>query len=320
MDKEATALHIPEQLIPVPASISPQGQAWLAAAAQRRNSGGGNDIQAGADAALLFLRPMAAGFQGSMETIALSSGAKLYRATPEGRSGRLAEVAYFDVHGGGFVAGGGEMCQLIAKLRAMDYGAEVYAVDYRLAPQHPFPAALDDCIEAYRMILEQRPASTMVVGGASAGGNLAAALMLRARDEGLGLPLALLLQTPAMDMTYAGDSHRTNLYLDVNIGGALDGPDSYAADSDPSNPYLSPLFGDFSKGWPPTLLTTGTRDLLLSDTVRMHRALRRAGVQAELHVSEASPHGGFMGANAPEDAEIMAECRRFVRQAWGLEA
>ena len=320
MDKEATALHIPEQLIPVPASISPQGQAWLAAAAQRRNSGGGNDIQAGADAALLFLRPMAAGFQGSMETIALSSGAKLYRATPEGRSGRLAEVAYFDVHGGGFVAGGGEMCQLIAKLRAMDYGAEVYAVDYRLAPQHPFPAALDDCIEAYRMILEQRPASTMVVGGASAGGNLAAALMLRARDEGLGLPLALLLQTPAMDMTYAGDSHRTNLHLDVNIGGVTEGPDSYAADNDPSNPYLSPLFGDFSKGWPPSLLTTGTRDLLLSDTVRMHRALRRAGVQAELHVVEASPHGGFMGANAPEDAEIMAECRRFVRQAWGLEA
>jgi monoterpene epsilon-lactone hydrolase len=320
MDKEVTALHIPEQLIPAPASISPQGQAWLTAAAQRRNSGGGNDVQAGADAALLFLRPMAAGFQGSMETIDLSSGAKLYRATPDGRSGRLAEVAYFDVHGGGFVAGGGEMCQLIAKLRAMDYGAEVYAVDYRLAPQHPFPAALDDCIEAYRKILEQRAASTLVAGGASAGGNLAAALMLRARAEGLGLPLALLLQTPALDMTYAGDSHRTNLYLDVNIGGALDGPDSYAADNDPSNPYLSPLFGDFSKGWSPTLLTTGTRDLLLSDTVRMHRALRKAGIQAELHVSEASPHGGFMGANAPEDAEIMAECRRFVRQAWGLEA
>ena len=319
MDEEATALHIPEQLIPVPGSISPQGQAWLAAAAQRRNSGAsGNDIQAGADAALLFLRPMAAAFQGSIETIDLSSGARLHRVNPDGRSGRLAEVAYFDVHGGGFVAGGGEMCELIAKLRAMDYGAEVYAVDYRLAPQHPFPAALDDCIEAYRRILEQRAASTLVVGGASAGGNLAAALILRARDEGLGLPLALLLQTPALDMTYAGDSHRTNLYLDVNIGGASEGPDSYAADNDPSNPYLSPLFGDFSKGWPPTLLTTGTRDLLLSDTVRMHRALRRAGVQAELHVSEASPHGGFMGANAPEDAEIMAECRRFVRQAWGV--
>jgi acetyl esterase/lipase len=149
MDKEMTALRIPEQLVSPPASISPQGQAWLAAAAQRQASMGGVEtIQAGAEGALQFLRPMAAKFQGSTETIDLSSGAKLYRVLPQGRTGRLAEVAYFDIHGGGFVSGGGEMCQLLAKLRAMDYGAEVYAVDYRLAPEHPFPAALDDCIEA----------------------------------------------------------------------------------------------------------------------------------------------------------------------------
>ena len=319
MDKEATALHIPEQMIPVPTSISPQGQAWLAAAAQRVNGGGGSaTIQAGAEAALQFLRPMAEAYRGSMEAIELSSGAKLYRATPVGRSGRLAEVAYFDIHGGGFVSGGGEMCQILAKLRAMDFGAEVFAVDYRLAPQHPFPAALDDVLEAYRLVLGQCPASNLVVAGASAGGNIAAALMLRARDEGLDLPLALLLPTPVTDMTHSGDSYQTNRYLDVTIGDAGDGPAFYASHSDRTNPYLSPLFGDFSKGWPPTLLTTGTRDLLLSDTVRMHRALRRAGVQAELHVAEASPHGGFMGANAPEDAEILAECRRFVREAWGV--
>lgn len=127
------------------------------------------------------------------------------------------------------------------------------------------------------------------------------------------------MQTPATDLTGSGDSYRTNRYLDVTIGGGTGGPDAYAGDSDRSHPYLSPLFGDFSKGWPPTLLTTGTRDLLLSDTVRMHRALRRAGIRADLHVAEASPHGGFMGANAPEDAEIMAECRAFVRSAWGVE-
>lgn len=324
MDNDDTALRIPEQSIPVPRSVSPQGQAWLAAAAQRQaaqrgDRDGVDQIQSGAEAALQFLRPMAQGFKGSVDTIDLSSGAKLYRVTPEGRSGRLAEVAYFDVHGGGFVTGGGEMCLLLAKLRAMDYGAEVYSVDYRLAPEHPFPAAVDDCIEAYRRMLEQRSASTVVVGGSSAGANIAAGSLLRARDEGLDLPLALLLQTPLVDMTYSGDSFRTNRYLDVTIGGASAGPDFYAGDSNPLNPYLSPLFGDFSKGWPPTLLTTGTRDLLLSDTVRMHRALRKAGIRAELHVSEASPHGGFMGANAPEEAEIMAECRRFVREAWGLE-
>jgi acetyl esterase/lipase len=129
------------------------------------------------------------------------------------------------------------------------------------------------------------------------------------------------MMTPGLDMTRGGDTYRTNRFLDVNLyGGAEDGPRLYAGSSDPTHPYLSPIFGDFAKGWPRTILTSGTRDLLLSDTVRMHRALRRAGVEAELHVSEASPHGGFMGANAPEDMEIVAECRRFARSAWGIRS
>jgi acetyl esterase/lipase len=143
--------------------------------------------------------------------------------------------------------------------------------------------------------------------------------MLRARDAGLPLPAGLLLQTPALDMSCAGDSYRTNRFLDVNLYGGGDGVSAmYAGDNDPRTPYVSPLYGDLSKGWPPTILTTGTRDLLLSDTVQMHRALRRAGVAAELHVSEAGPHGGFMGSGAPEDVEIIAECRRFMREAWGI--
>jgi acetyl esterase/lipase len=224
-----------------------------------------------------------------------------------------------DIHGGGFTSGGGEMCELLAKIRASDYGAEVYTVDYRLVPEHPFPAGLDDCVAAYREILKHYDAGNLVLAGASAGGNLAAALVLRARNEGLPLPAALLLQTPGLDMTQSGDSYQTNRLLDVNLyGGGGEGPSLYAAGIDATHPYASPLFGDFTKGWPPTLLTTGTRDLLLSDTVRMHRALRRAGVRAELHVAEASPHGGFMGANAPEDAEVIAECRRFVYSAWGV--
>jgi len=321
------ALRVPAQTIPVPSSISAQGQAYLAAAARRLSAQGQSstasdaapDQSVQAAAAVQFLRPLAARFQGAVETIALPSGATLYRMTPGGRAGRLSEVAYVDIHGGGFTSGGGEMCELLAKLRASDYGAEVFAVDYRLLPEHPFPAALDDCIAAYREILKRRAATNLVLGGASAGGNLAAALLLRARDEGLPLPAALLLLTPGLDMTQSGDSYATNRFLDVNLyGGAADGLSHYAGAASLTHPYVSPLFGDFTKGWPPTILTTGTRDLLLSDTVRMHRALRRAGVQAELHVSEASPHGGFMGANAPEDAETILECRRFIYSAWGI--
>jgi acetyl esterase/lipase len=321
-------LRLAAREIPVPKSISPQGQAYLAHAAQRlsaQESTGHHGDPAGEQlareaAAVQFLRPMATRFNGAVETIALLSGAKLHRMTPEGRSGRLREVAYVDIHGGGFTGGGGEMCELLARIRASDYGAEVYAIDYRLLP-HPFPCALDDCVAAYREILKQHDASRLVLGGASAGGNLAAALLLRARDEGLPLPAALVLLTPGLDMTQSGDTYQTNRFLDVNLyGGGGEGPLRYAAGTDPKHPYVSPLFGDFTQGWPPTLLTSGTRDLLLSDTVRMHRALRRAGVQADLHVAEASPHGGFMGANAPEDAEVIAECRRFIYTAWGIES
>lgn len=323
---EATGgLRVPEQVIPTPQSVSPAAQTYLAAAAERvaaltagDGPGQGAGQAAAAEAAVQFLRPLAARFDGEFETFDLPLGAKLYRATPKALRAGLADAAYFDIHGGGFTSGGGEMCQLLAQIRASDHGVQVFAIDYRLAPRHPYPAALDDCMAAYREVLARCDVSRLIVGGASAGGNLAAALMLRARDEGLPLPIALLLQTPGLDLSQSGDSYRTNRYLDVNLyGGGGDGPAAYAGATDPRTPYLSPLFGDFAKGWPPTILTTGTRDLLLSDTVQMHRALRRAGVAAELHVTEAGPHGGFMGAGAPEDAEILAECRRFMDTAWG---
>ena len=85
---------------------------------------------------------------------------------------------------------------------------------------------------------------------------------------------------------------------------------------DLTHPYLSPLFADFTKGFPPTLLTSGTRDFFLSNTVRFHRALRRAGIEAELHILEAGGHGGFLG-QAPEDAAIQREIQGFMRRHWG---
>jgi acetyl esterase/lipase len=323
MPDDETALHLPAQTIPVPKSISPEGQAFLAAAgkriaAQSKSDGDkGNDTASQAAAVVAYLRPAADRFKGEFATIELPGGAKLYRVTPAGRHGRRAEVAYLDIHGGGFVAGGGEMCQLLARLRAMDYGVEILSVDYGLLPQHPYPAPLDDCLAAYREALKSYKPASLAVGGASAGGNLAAALLLRARDEGLPLPASLTLQTPALDMTRSGDTYQTNRYLDVTLYGWGDAGPGYGAGRDLKDPYISPLFGSFSAGWPPTILTTGTRDLLLSDTVRMHRALRRAGLKADLFVTEAGPHGGFMG-QAPEDTEVLAECRRFMYAALGL--
>lgn len=321
MANELTALNVPAFTLPVPTSISPQAQAFLSAAAQRIAAGPPpTDQLEASQRALQMLRPRAAAFKGTTETIDLGNGALLYRIVPEGRSGRRSEVAYFDIHGGGFTHGGGEMCRVLAMLRAQDYGVEIWSVDYRLAPQHVYPAALDDCMAAWREVLKHRKPQDIVAAGSSAGGNLVAAMLLRAHDEGLPLPAGLLMLTPAVDMTGAGDTRISNRYHDVNLyGGGGDGPDSYAGSADKTHPYLSPVNGTFAKAWPPTLLSSGTRDLLLSDTVRMHRALRKAGVRAELHVTEAGGHGGFMGS-APEDLDLMAECRRFCDEAWGIAA
>ena len=319
---ELVGLVQPQRTIPVPQSVSPQAQAFLSQAGKRiaamNASGGKRTLQGDADAALKLLRPRAEGFKGTFETIDLPHGAKLYRAIPEGREGRRSEVAYFDIHGGGFVAGGGEMCRILAMLRALDYGVAIYSVDYRLAPEHQFPAALDDTVAAYDSVLDRVSADDLVVAGSSAGGNLAAALMLHAQDNNRPLPAGLVLMTPGLDMTGAGDTRETNKYLDVNhYGGASGGPSAYGGDADPTNPLLSPIFGTIGENWPRTFLSSGTRDFLLSDTVRMHRMIRKAGIEADLYVTEAGPHGGFM-ATAPEDWDLMAEARRFCDACWAI--
>jgi epsilon-lactone hydrolase len=320
MSDETGALRLPEQVIPIPDSLSPQAQGFLRGMAARvsEHHSMPDPVTDGAALAVQMLGPAAAAFAGEFETLELGSGAVLYRAVPRGLTGPATEVAYFDIHGGGFIAGGGELCRLLAKIRAVEYGAQVFSVDYRLAPAHPYPAALDDTVAAYLAVLEQVDPAKLVVAGSSAGGNLAAALMLRAHHEGLPLPAGLVLATPATDMTGCGDSRMTNRLLDLSLAGdAGKGPEDYLGSTDPRDPYVSPLFGEIATDWPPTLLTTGTRDLLLSDTVMMHRKLREAGVEADLLVTEGGMHVGFMGS-APEDQFIMGEARKFVRRTWGL--
>jgi acetyl esterase/lipase len=238
----------------------------------------------------------------------------VYVLTPEGVRDDDPRV-YLDIHGGAWVLGGGDLCKMTAATSALQVGARVWTPDYRMPPDHPFPTPLDDCMTTYRVLLSERRPEDIVVGGASAGGNLAAALVLRAKDEGLPLPAALVINTGAFDLTGSSDSWCTNEGLDNVLSSSASAcPDLYAGDHDMHEPYISPLFGDL-RGFPPTILLTGTRDMLLSDNVRMHRALRAAGVQAELHVWEAAGHGGFMGM-APEDADRFAEMRRFVDEHW----
>lgn len=238
-----------------------------------------------------------------------ASGARIFDITLPGLPDDSRGVI-LDMHGGGLIMCGGELCRMMGIGLAARVRRRVWSVDYRMPPDHPYPAALDDCVAAYRALLEERSPKEIVISGGSAGGNLAAALILRARDEGLPLPAGAILSTPEIDLTESGDSFQINLGVDPGLRPLMPVNLLYANGHDLRHPYLSPLFGDFTKGFPPTLLTTGTRDLYLSNTVRMHRALRAADVPAELHVIEAGPHTGFPGT--PEGEQIDREVRRFI--------
>ena len=242
-----------------------------------------------------------------------ANGGRVFDIVPPGLATDSRGVI-LDMHGGGLIMCGGELCRMMGIGLAARLQRRIWAVDYRMPPDHPYPAALDDCVAAYRALLAERSPEEIVIHGGSAGGNLAAALILRARDEGLPLPAGAILNTPEIDLTESGDSFQTNLGIDPGLRPLMPVNLLYANGHDLTHPYLSPLFGDFTKGFPPTLLTTGTRDLYLSNTVRMHRALRAADVSAELHVTEAGPHTGFPGT--PEGEQIDREVRRFVKAVW----
>src|SRR5205823_5311022 len=212
-----------------------------------------------------------------------ANGVRVFTITPRCTAPERRGVI-LDIHGGALILGGGEACRAVGTGVADRLQSRVWSVDYRMPPDHPYPAPLDDCLAAYRALLGEHGPEEIIVYGMSAGGNLAAALILRARDEGLPVPAGAILVSPEVDLTESGDSFRTNLNVDTVPGSLMPVNLLYAAEHDLRHPYLSPLFGDFGKGFPPTILTTGTRDLFLSNTVRMHRALRAAGVPAELHV------------------------------------
>jgi acetyl esterase/lipase len=316
-------LHLARE-IPVPRSVSAEAQATMAAGcagvAARLESPpelpDPSDLEGWRARIAVMDELMVFAFQGRVDENALDvveldvGGVRVYEITPRDAPSGDGAPVLLDIHGGALVGGGGEACQLMSSISAQRTGLRTWSVDYRMPPDHPYPAPLDDCVTVYRALLERADAARIVVSGASAGGNLAAATMLRARDEGLPVPAGLVLLSPEIDLTESGDTFATNVGVDYVL---LDGLGAsialYAGDHDLTDPLLSPLFGDVT-GFPPTFLQSGTRDLFLSNTVRMHRHLRDAGVDAELHVWEAMPHGGFFGA--PEDAEIAAELRRFV--------
>lgn len=205
-------------------------------------------------------------------------------------------------HGGGFMLDSGSLTETIPIAGLT--GIPVVTVMYRMAPEHPFPAAVDDALAVYADALKHRPASAIAIYGSSAGACLTLQLLARIKAEGLPMPAAAGVFSGAADLTITGDCEA---YLPPIMGArsAAETLDEYCAGTDRTNPLLSPALGDLS-GLPPMLLMTSTRDQLLSHTLLADAALRRAGVDVDLRVYEGMAHAFWAWIECPETEVALA--------------
>lgn len=234
--------------------------------------------------ALAALAPLPAGTTGRLVRLGRVPAEKI---TPDKTAdNREAARALLYLHGGAFVAGSALSHRQITTRLALETGLPVHALEYRLAPEHPFPAALDDCIAAYQTLLEQTAdAAGIVLVGDSAGGNLVLSTLCRLRDEGIALPGAAVAISPSTDLTCASDSYETCREADFFLTRAGLEKDfaTYLAGASPLDPAASPLHHALH-GLPPLLIQVGSREVLLDDSRRFVDKLRAAGGAAELEI------------------------------------
>jgi acetyl esterase/lipase len=195
-------------------------------------------------------------------------------------------------HGGVYVLGSARAAAGLAAALGRHAGVRTTAVDYRLAPEHPYPAAIDDALAVYRALLDQTPGSQIALSGESSGGGLAIALLLKLKEAGLQLPASAVLFSPWVDLTLSGTSMATKASVDPSVlspeGLRLRVPD-YVGDSDPTNPLISPIFADLS-GLPPLLIQAGSYEILLDDAVRLAAQAAAHDVEVTLQVTPEVPH------------------------------
>jgi acetyl esterase/lipase len=311
-------LEVPARTLPVPETVSPELQrvigAPLSGIWNTRPKTDEEWKKLSAPSAGRGLRALRERFKVRSEPTTVN-GVQAYLVTPLDLPAENRDRLLVHIHGGCYVLNGGESGSREAIYMAGFGRFKVLSVDYRRPPEFKYPAALDDAVAVWKGALEMADPKNMAIFGTSAGGALTLSTVLRAKQEELALPAAIAPGTPMSDLTRTGDSFQSNHMVD-NVLVAADGlcdamARLYAGGHDLRDPMLSPVYGDMT-GFPPTLLTTGTRDLLLSNTVRVHRKLRQAGVVADLHVYEGQSHAHYMrDVNAPETKEAFKEIAKF---------
>jgi acetyl esterase/lipase len=317
----AAPLEVPAKKLSAPPDVSPQLQKIIGAPLRtnwdiRPKTGEEWKPVADAGAAVLIKN-----VPGMLERLKVKvekttiDGVRAFIVTPETIAAENRNRQLIHMHGGCYVLNPGEAGLPEAIFMAGFGHIKVISVEYRMPPEAYFPAALDDGINVYKAALKDMPAKNMAFFGTSAGGALVLEMVLKAKELGLPMPGAIASGTPMSDVTKVGDTFQTNAMVDnvlVSPDGFCDaGAIVYANGHDMKDPLLSPVYGDM-KGFPPTILTSGTRDLLLSNTVRVHRKLRQAGVEAALQVYEGMAHAHYIRDDtAPESREVFEEIAGF---------
>jgi monoterpene epsilon-lactone hydrolase len=317
-DTDGTA-HI-TRVVPMPATVSPEAQKWLkeiehespqpTTLVDRRARTERWQQSQSAEAKRLFpvnVQP---------QTIA---GVRTDIITPLITPAQNLKRVLINLHGGGFNSDSGSLIEGIP----ISYltKIKVVSVYYRLAPENPFPAAVDDGVAVYKELLKTYQSSSIGIFGTSAGGILTAEVTVKLKQLGLPLPGALGLFTMLSDFSHTSDSQQLFALNGFSGGLAPQDPnglhdEQYVGKTDPRDPVLSPLFADLH-GFPSSLLVTGTRDFLLSSTSIFHRALLHAGVDAQLLVFEAMPHAFWYHFEFPETREALDLMAKFFDEKWG---
>jgi monoterpene epsilon-lactone hydrolase len=317
-DPDGTA-HI-TRVIPMPVTISPEAQKWLASLtqkkfgtetlAERRTRTDEWRKQDSAEAKRLY--PV-----NVEETT--TAGVRTDIITPLSTPPENRDRVLINLHGGGFNSDSGSLIEGVPIAHLAE--TKVVSVYYRLAPENPFPAAVDDVVAVYKDLLKTYKPHSIGIFGTSAGAILTAEVTVRLKQLGLPLPGALGIFSGLADFSRPGDS--LQMYALDGLPGNLKprdpnqpGDAEYVGKTDPRDPVLSPLFADL-KGMPPSLLVTSTRDILLSDTALFHRALLRVGDDAQLVVFEALPHAFWYHFQLPETKECLELMAKFFDEKVG---
>src|SRR3984957_9071447 len=311
-DPDGTA-HI-TRAVPMPATVSPEAQHWLASLTQSKS---GQQTLAERRARTDEWRKFGSGearkyYPANVEETT-TAGVRTDIITPitmpEGNRNRVL----INLRGGGLNSDSGSLIEGIPIANLAK--TKVVSVYYRLAPENPFPAAVDDVVAVYKELLKTHKPSSIGIFGTSAGAILTAEVAVRLKQLGLPLPAALGLFSGLGDFSRVGDSRQ--LFTLNGLPGEMQPvdpnhlpDDQYVGKADRKDPVLSPLFADLH-GMPPSLLVTSTRDILLSDTSTFHRALLRAGVDAHLVVFEALPHAFWYHFQLPETKEALESMANF---------